>query len=144
MKVRNHYIINFYAAYNNTFFTSARKHTYLTIMDKVRLIKASAGKSHCQLAVESDDDDPSDTLSVIKKYPFYETMEAVSVLKDFTADRCPDDIPHSMFNIEDKLQDFHVKIKSTGQQSFYQFIFPTAVSCPVTFILKIICFYKNI
>ena len=44
-------------------------------------------------------------------------MAAVSIFKDITADRCLDDILHSMFNIEDKLQDFHVKIKSTGQQS---------------------------
>ena len=50
-------------------------------------------------------------------------MAAVSVLEDFTADRCLDDILHSMFNIEDKLQDS-------------QFISPTAVSCTVTFILK--------
>ena len=73
---------------------SAGKHTELTIRDKVR---------HCQLAVETDDDDTSDSLSVnkIKKYPFHETMAALSVLKDFTADRCLDDILHSMFNIED-------------------------------------------
>ena len=36
-------------------------------------------------------------------------MAAVSVLKDFTADRGLDDILHSMFNIEDKLQDYHVE-----------------------------------
>ena len=41
-------------------------------------------------------------------------MAAVSVFKHFTADRCLDDILHSMFNIEDKLQDSQVKIKSTG------------------------------
>ena len=53
-------------------------------------------KSHRQLAVESDDDDDtSDSLSVIKKYSFHETTAAVSVLKDFTADRCLDDILHS-------------------------------------------------
>ena len=44
-------------------------------------------------------------------------MAAVSVLKYFTADSCLDDILHSMFNIEDKLQDSNLKIKSTGQQS---------------------------
>ena len=44
-------------------------------------------------------------------------MAVVSVLEDFTADRCLDGILHSMFNIEDKLQDFYVKIKYTGQQS---------------------------
>ena len=44
-------------------------------------------------------------------------MAAVSILKDFTADRCLGDILHSMFDIEDKLQDSHVKIKSTGQIS---------------------------
>ena len=44
-------------------------------------------------------------------------MPAVSVLKDFTADRGLDDILHYMFNIKDKLQDSHVKIKSAGQQS---------------------------
>ena len=94
---------------------SARKRTQLTIRDKVRLIKASAGKFHRQLAVESDD--TSDSLSVIKKYLFHETMEAASVLKDIAAECCLDDILHSMFNIEDKLQDSHVTIKSTGQQS---------------------------
>ena len=44
-------------------------------------------------------------------------MAAVSVLKNFTADRGLDDILHSMFNIAVKLQDSHVKIKSAGQQS---------------------------
>ena len=44
-------------------------------------------------------------------------MAAVSVLKDFTAECGLDDILHSMFNIEDKLQDSHVTRKSTGQQS---------------------------
>ena len=44
-------------------------------------------------------------MSVIKKYSFHDTMDAVSVLEDFTADRCIDDILHSMFNIEDILQD---------------------------------------
>ena len=58
----------------------------------------------------------SDSLSVIKKYSFHETMAAVSVLKDFTANRGLDGILHSMFNIEDKLQDSHVKIESAGQQ----------------------------
>ena len=43
-------------------------------------------------------------------------MAAVSVLKDFTANRGPDGILHSMFNIEGKLQDSHVKIESTGHQ----------------------------
>ena len=43
-------------------------------------------------------------------------MAADSVLKDFTANRGLDSILHSMFNIEDKLQDSHVKIESTGQQ----------------------------
>ena len=38
-------------------------------------------------------------------------MAAVS-----TADRGLDGILHSMFNIEDKLQDSRVKIESTGQQ----------------------------
>ena len=38
---------------------SARKRTELTLRDK-----ASAGKSHRQLGVESDDDDTSDSLSV--------------------------------------------------------------------------------
>ena len=37
-------------------------------------------------------------------------MAAVSVLKDFTAIRGLDGILHSMFNIEDKLPDSHVKI----------------------------------
>ena len=83
---------------------SARKHTEFTIRDKVRLIKASSGKSHRQLAVESDDDDTSDSMSVIKKYSFHETMAAVSVLREFTADRNLDDVRHSIFNIEDKLQ----------------------------------------
>ena len=41
------------------------------------------------------------TMSVIKKYSFHQTMPAVSVLKDFTAVRCLDDILHSIFNIED-------------------------------------------
>ena len=44
------------------------------------------------------------------------TIAAVSVLKDCTANRGLDGILHSMFNIEDKLQDSHVKIESTGQQ----------------------------
>ena len=47
----------------------------------------SASKSHCQLAVEYDDDATSDSLSVIKKYSFHQTTAAVSVLKDFIADR---------------------------------------------------------
>ena len=46
---------------------SARKRTELTLRKKVRLIKASAGKSHRQLKTD-DDDDTSDILSVIKKY----------------------------------------------------------------------------
>ena len=41
-------------------------------------------------------------------------MAAVSFLKD---------ILHSMFNIEDKLQDSHVKIKSTGQQFYINSFF---------------------
>ena len=88
--------------YNKTLIMSVRKRGELTLRDKVRLIKASAGKSHRQLAVESADDDTSDSLSVNKKYSVHETMASVSVLKDYTADRCPDDILHSMFNIEDK------------------------------------------
>ena len=67
-------------------------------------------------------------------------MAAVSVLKDFTANRGLDGILHSMFNIEDKLQDSHVKIESTGQQISINSFFQTAVSCFVTFILKL-CFY---
>ena len=43
-------------------------------------------------------------------------MAAVSVLKDFTANRGLNGMLHSMFNIENKLQDSHVKIESTGQQ----------------------------
>ena len=63
-KVKNHSIINFYAAHNNTLIMSARKRTELTLRDKVSLIKASSGKSHCQLAVETDDDDDtSDNVS---------------------------------------------------------------------------------
>ena len=58
----------------------------------------------------------SESLSVIKKYSFHETMAVVSVLKDFTANHGLDDILHSMFNIEDNLQDSHVKIESTDQQ----------------------------
>ena len=50
-------------------------------------------------------------------------MAAASVLKDFTANRGLDDILHSMFNIEDKLQDSNVKLKSTGQQSFIKSFF---------------------
>ena len=99
----------------------------------MRLIKTSAGKSHRQLAVESDDD-TSDSLSVIKKYSFHETMAAVSVLKYCTADRCLDDTLHSMFIIEDELRDSHVKNKIHQSTILYQFIFQTAVSCPVTFI----------
>ena len=102
----------------------------------MRLIKASVCKSHRQLAVKSDDDDTSDSMSVIKKYSFHETMAAVSVLKDFTADRCLDDILDSMFDIEDKLKDSPVKNKSTCEQSSINSFFSTAVSCSVTFILK--------
>ena len=43
-------------------------------------------------------------------------MAAVSVFKDFTANRGLDCILHSKFNNEDKLQDSHVKIESTAQQ----------------------------
>ena len=50
-------------------------------------------------------------------------MAAVSVLKDFTANRGRDSILHSMFNIEDKLQDSYVKIESTGQQFFINSFF---------------------
>ena len=40
--------------------------------DKVRLIKASSGKSHLQLALESDDDDDDETsqVSVNNNTPF--------------------------------------------------------------------------
>ena len=86
---------------------SARKHTYLTLRDKVRLIKA----------VESDDDDTSDSLSVIKKYSFRETMITVSVFKNFTADRGLDDILHSICSILWINYKTHVIMKSTGQQS---------------------------
>ena len=99
------------------------------------LIKAIAGKSHRQLAVESDDD-TSDSPSVIKKYSFHETMAAVSVLKYCTADHCLDDILHSMFNIEDELRDSHVKNRIHQSTILYQFTFQTAVICPVTFIKK--------
>ena len=68
-KVKSHSSINFYAAHNNTLFMSAHKPTELTLRDKVRLIKASSGKSYRQLAVETDDDDDtSNSMSVIKKY----------------------------------------------------------------------------
>ena len=68
--------------------------------------------------VESDDDDDtSDSLSVIKKYSFHEALAAVSVLKDITSDRGLNNMLNSMFNIEDQLQDSHVKIKSAGQLS---------------------------
>ena len=67
--------------------------------------------------MSDDDDDTSDSLPVIKKYSFHEAMAAVSVPQNFTADRGLDGILHSMFNIEDKLQDYHVKIKSASQQS---------------------------
>ena len=78
------------------------KRTELTLSDKVRLIKTSSGKFHRQLDVETDDDDDtSDSMSVIKKYSFHETMAALSVLKELRADRCLDDILHSMFNIKD-------------------------------------------
>ena len=43
-------------------------------------------------------------------------MAAVTILKDSTANHGLDGILHSMFNIEDKLEDFHVKIESTDQQ----------------------------
>ena len=56
-KVKNPSIINLFAAHNNTLIMSARKRTELTLRDKVRLSKASFGKSHCQLAVETDNDD---------------------------------------------------------------------------------------
>ena len=41
-------------------------------------------------------------------------MAVVPILKDFIANRGLDGILHSMFNIEDKLQDSHVKIDSTS------------------------------
>ena len=97
--MRNHSIINFYVAHNNILIMSARKRTELTLRDKVRLIKTSAGKSHRQLDVESGDDDTCDSLSMIKKYSFHENMAAVSVLKDITADRCLDDILHVLCSI---------------------------------------------
>ena len=37
-------------------------------------------------------------IQVIKKYSVHETTAAVSVLKDFTADRCLDDILYFLFN----------------------------------------------
>ena len=43
-------------------------------------------------------------------------MAAISALIDFTADCGLDDILNSIFNIEDKLHNSHVKIKSAGQQ----------------------------
>ena len=99
-KVKNQSILNFYAADNNTVVMSARKRAELTLRDKVRLIKASSGKSHRHLAVETDDDDDtSDSMSVIKKYSFHETMAVVSVRKDFAADRCLDDILCSILRI---------------------------------------------
>ena len=67
--------------------------------------------------MSDDDDDTSDSLPVIKKYSFHEAMTAVSVHKNFTADCGLDDILYSMFNIEDKLHDSPVKIKSAGQQT---------------------------
>ena len=67
--------------------------------------------------MSDDDDATSGSLPAIIKYSFHEAMAAVSIPKNFTADRGLDDILHSMFNIEDKLQDSHVKIKSAGQQS---------------------------
>ena len=64
-KVKNHSIINFYAAHNNTLIMSVRKRTELNLSDKVRLIKAGSGKFHHQVAVETDDDDDtSDSMSV--------------------------------------------------------------------------------
>ena len=47
---------------------SSLKRTELTLGDNIR-DKGSAGKSHHQLAVETDDDDDdtSDSMSVIKK-----------------------------------------------------------------------------
>ena len=68
--------------------------------------------------MSDDDDDTTDSLPGIKKYSFHEAMTAVSVPQNFTTDRGLDDILHSMFNIEDKSQDSHVKIKSASQQSF--------------------------
>ena len=82
--------------------------------------------------VESDDD-TSDSLSVIKKYSCHEAMAAVSVLKDFTADRGLNDILNSMFNIENKICRWTI---------VHQFIFQTAVSCFMTFILKEQVFIK--
>ena len=74
--------------------------------------------------VESDDD-TSDSMSVIKKYSFHEAMAAVSVLKDFTANRGLNYILNSMFNIEDKI------CRST---IVHKFIFQTAISYFMTFI----------
>ena len=68
-------------------------------------------------------------------------MAAVSVFKDCTANRGLDGILHSMFNIEDKLQDSHVKIESTGQQFSINSFFQTAVSSKNVFI-KILFYLK--
>ena len=86
------------------------------------------------------DDDTSDSLSVIKKYLLHETMAAVSVLKDFTTDRGLDDILHSMFNIEDKLQDSHVKIKfAVNKPPSIHFSNCSKMVCDINF--DRICFY---
>ena len=50
-KVRNHSIINVYAAHNHTLIMSVRTRPELTLRDKVRFIKTSDDKSHRQLAV---------------------------------------------------------------------------------------------
>ena len=68
--------------------------------------------------MSDDDEATSGSLLAIKNYSFHEAMAAVSVPKNFTADRGLDDILHSMFNIEDKLQDSHVKIKSSINSFF--------------------------
>ena len=87
--------------------------------------------------MSDDDDDTSDSLPGIKKYSFHEAMTAVSVPQNFTTDRGLDDILHSMFNIEDKSQDSHVKIKSAGQQSFINNIHFSNCSKLFTFIERI-------
>ena len=50
-------------------------------------------------------------------------MAAVTILKDSTANRGLDGILHSMFNIDYKLEDSHLKIESTDQQFFINLFF---------------------